>query len=209
VVARDLRQTIEAGLNVGLAPRNNTQLKAALELAKETTPGLLFAAVISDKTREHLVEVGELDPVQDWGTKLSLVGDSPFWLGEDASSYQVGVAFRNNFSVVAGGVVVGYDKRAIDQAMVAMQSAMFFDWLRASALFAALALFGVWWLTRRLDLELKLAEAALNKTFDAEAIAPLRTPLLGPDIENGIPAFIEQSRAAAAALGPAMPEATR
>ena len=34
VVARDLRQTIEAGLNVGLAPRSNTQLEKALSIAK-------------------------------------------------------------------------------------------------------------------------------------------------------------------------------
>lgn len=209
VVARDLRQTIEAGLNVGLAPRSNTQLKIALDLAKETTPGMQFAAIISEKTKENLVEVGDIDPVQDWRTKLSLVGDNPFWLGEDAASYQVGLPFRNNFSVVAGGVVVGYDKRAVDQAMIAMQAAMFFDWLRTSAVFAVLALFGVWCVTRRLDSELKLAEAALDKTFDAGPIAPLRTPLLGPDIENGIPAFIAQSRAAIAALCPALPDVAR
>ena len=36
VVARDLRQAIETGLNVGLAPRNNTQLDKALATAGNT-----------------------------------------------------------------------------------------------------------------------------------------------------------------------------
>jgi hypothetical protein len=40
VVARDLRQAIEAGLNVGLAPRSNTQLEKALANARDDTEGL-------------------------------------------------------------------------------------------------------------------------------------------------------------------------
>src|SRR3954447_10380082 len=58
VVARDLRQAIETGLNVGLAPRNNTQLDSALSIAKDHTEGLRFAVVIDEKAN-RMVEVGE------------------------------------------------------------------------------------------------------------------------------------------------------
>ena len=68
VVARDLRQAIEAGLNVGLSPRNNTQLDSALAIAKDHTAGLRFAVVIDEKAN-RTVEVGggiaddKVDPV--------------------------------------------------------------------------------------------------------------------------------------------------
>ena len=58
VVARDLRQAIESGLNVGLAPRSNTELATSLTTAKDHTDGLRFAVVI-DETAKKLVEVGE------------------------------------------------------------------------------------------------------------------------------------------------------
>src|SRR5665647_2460906 len=48
-VARDLRQAIEAGLNVGLEPKNNTQLEKAISAAKDRTEGLRFAFVINEK----------------------------------------------------------------------------------------------------------------------------------------------------------------
>jgi hypothetical protein len=69
VVARDLRQAIEAGLNVGLAPRNNTQLDNALAVAKDHTEGLRFAVVIDEKAN-RTVQVGEAAPEQDWLKRL-------------------------------------------------------------------------------------------------------------------------------------------
>src|SRR5262247_1072492 len=69
VVARDLRQAIETGLNVGLAPRNNTQLVKDLELARQHTEGLRFAVVI-DENANHVVEVGETATDQEWQRRL-------------------------------------------------------------------------------------------------------------------------------------------
>src|SRR3977135_3600764 len=65
VVARDLRQAIESGLNVGLAPRSNTQLATSLTIAKDHTDGVRFAVVI-DQAAKRLVEVGAADTNQDW-----------------------------------------------------------------------------------------------------------------------------------------------
>src|SRR4051812_38714312 len=70
VVARDLRQAIETGLNVGLAPRNNTQLGKDLEIARDHTEGLRFAVVI-DENGNRLVEVGETTTEQDWSKRLA------------------------------------------------------------------------------------------------------------------------------------------
>src|SRR5215475_5429404 len=90
VVARDLRQAIEVGLNVGLAPKNNTELDKGLADAKENTDGLRFAAVIDDQGK-RLVEVGQAAPGQGWLNYLAGIGDAPWWLGEDSNTYQVGL----------------------------------------------------------------------------------------------------------------------
>src|SRR6476619_8648793 len=73
VVARDLRQAIEAGLNVGLAPKNNTQLEKALESARDNTEGLRFAVVV-DERANLTVAVGEAEPEQSWLKLMQSVG---------------------------------------------------------------------------------------------------------------------------------------
>lgn len=198
VIARDLRQAIETGLNVGLAPRNNTQLEKALAVAKDHTEGLSFATVINE-SGERLVEAGESGAMQDWKNRLT----SNVWLGEDVDTYQVGLPYRNNFGVIVGAVILGYDKAVIDRATSAMRINLFADWLMAVVLLSLLTLFGVWWITRRLEAELSEVEIALGRSQSEVNIPDLRLPVLGDDIERGISAFIRQSRAMAKSLASA------
>src|SRR5258707_12079324 len=87
VVARDLKQAIETGLNVGLAPRNNTQLGKDLTIARDQTEGLRFAVVI-DEGANRLVEAGDTTAEQDWAQRLAAVGQDAYWLGEGPHTYQ-------------------------------------------------------------------------------------------------------------------------
>jgi sensor histidine kinase regulating citrate/malate metabolism len=199
VVARDLRQAIEVGLNVGLAPRNNTELDKGLALAKEHTEGLRFAAVIDDQGK-RLVEVGQAAPGQGWLSRLAGIGDASSWLGEDSNTYQVGLPYRNSFGVTVGAVVVGYDKAAIDRATAAMRLNLLGDWAVAVTLLTILTLFGVRLVTRPLESELSVAEAALANSLASERISEPHLPVLGKEIEYGIPAFIKKSRVAAETL---------
>ena len=200
VVARDLRQAIESGLNVGLAPRSNTQLATSLTIAKDHTDGVRFAVVI-DQAAKRLVEVGEAAANQDWLRRLQRVGEIVSWLGEDDDTYQVGLPFRNSFGVIVGAVVLGYDKAAIDRATAAMGFALFVDWIQAVVLMTALTVLGIWWLTRGLESEPTQAEEALAHALSDAPVPDLRLPVLGEEIARGIPELIERSRAAAAALG--------
>jgi hypothetical protein len=202
VVARDLRQAIETGLNVGLAPRNNTQLDSALSIAKDHTEGLRFAVVIDEKAN-RTVEVGEAAPEQDWLKRLQGVGSELSWVGEGRDTYQVGLPFRNSFGVMVGAVILGYDKAAIDRANAAMRSALFADWLLVVAALTILALLGVRRVTRHLESELTQAEVVLDQARPGVAIPELRLPLLGDEIEDGIPAFIRQTQAAQVQLADA------
>jgi len=208
VVARDLRQAIESGLNVGLAPRSNTQLASSLAAAKKQIDGLRFAVVI-DETAKRLVEVGEAASNQDWLRRLRDVGKEASWLGKDDDTYQVGLPYRNSFGVMVGAVVLGYDKGAIDRATAAMGFSLLADWIRAVALLTALTLLGIWWLTRGLESELTQAEEALAHALSEAPVPDLRLPVLGEEIARGIPQFIERSRAAAAALDEGTPNPAR
>jgi hypothetical protein len=200
VVARDLRQAIESGLNVGLAPRSNTQLATSLAVAKDHTDGVRFAVVI-DEAAKRLVGAGDAAANQEWLRRLQRVGEELSWLGEDDDTYQVGLPYRNSFGVSVGAVVLGYDKIASDRATAAMAFTLFVDWVGAVLLLTTLTVLGTWRLTRELESELTQAEAALAHTVSDEPVGDLRLPVLGEEIARGIPGFIERSRAAVAALG--------
>jgi sensor histidine kinase regulating citrate/malate metabolism len=202
VVARDLRQAIEAGLNVGLSPSNNTQLDTALAIAKDHTEGLRFAAVVDEKAN-RTVEVGEAAPGQDWLKWLQTIGNELSWVGEGRDTYQVGLPFRNSFGVMVGAVIVGYDKVAIDRANAAMRFTLFFDWLWAVVVLTTLTLLGVRLVTRVLESELTQIESALDQTGIGEPIPELRLPLLGDDIERGIQAFTRKTQTAQGQLADA------
>src|SRR5882757_6895349 len=189
VVVRDLRQAIESGLNVGLAPRSNTQLAASLAVAKDHTDGVRFAVVI-DEAAKRLVGAGDAAANQDWPRRLQPAGEELSWLGEDDDTYQVGLPYRNSFGVIVGAVVLGYDKIAIDRATAT----------------TAFTLLGTWRLTRALESELTQAEDALAHAVSDEPVPDLRLPVLGEEIARGIPGFIERSGAAAAALGGSLPK---
>jgi sensor histidine kinase regulating citrate/malate metabolism len=199
VVARELRQAIETGLNVGLAPRNNTQLEKALATAQERTDGLRFAVVI-DEQANRTVEIGVAAPEQDWLKRLQEVGDDLSWTGEGRDTYQVGLPFRNSFGALVGAVIVGYDKAAIDRATAVMRLILFLDWLAAAAVLTILTLLGVRMVTRSLESELTQTEAAIDQMQGGGPATELQLPLLGEEIERGIPAFIRQSQAAQAQL---------
>jgi hypothetical protein len=198
VVARDLRQAIESGLNVGLTPRSNTQLATSLAFAKDHIEGVRFAVVI-DETAKRLVGVGDAPADQDWLRRLQRAGEELSWLGEDENTYQVGLPYRNSFGVNVGAVVLGYDKAAIDRA-TAMAFTLFVDWVGVVLLLATLTVLGIWRLTRQLESELTQADEALAHAISNEPVGDLRLPVLGEEIARGIPEFIERSRAAAAAL---------
>jgi hypothetical protein len=204
VIGRDLVQAVETGLNFGLAPKHNTQLDAAVSLAKDSTEGLDFV-VLTDESGQWVGGAGSAPSGVNWGARLAQAGKDTQWQGEDAVSYHLGLPFRNSFGVTVGAVVVGYNKAAIERATTIMRDTLVFNWLVGSALFGSLALLGVWHLTRRIESELEQAASALSLTEPAQA---LHLPVLGPEIEAGIPALLTQSKAAHHALDDAAPSLT-
>lgn len=198
VIGRDLVQVVESGLNFGLAPKNNTQLDAALSLAKDSTEGLDFL-LLTDERGGWVGGVGNAPQHNDWGARLAALGDDPYWHGEDAGTYQIGLPYRNTFGAVVGAVVMGYNKEAIDRATARMRSDLLGYWLLATVLCGALVFVVVWRLTRPIEAELREARHVLDGATAESATAP-QLPLLGPVVEQGIAQFIRQARSASTAL---------
>jgi len=198
IVARDLRQAIEVGLNIGLAPRDNLQLAREIAAAKDRTEGLRFATVIDENGR-RLVEAGIAATDQDWQQRLGGNG----WFGEDGDSYQIGFPYRNSFGLISGAIILGYDKAAINHATAKMRNALLTDWLVSVACASLLIMLGTWLFTRRLRHELDLAENALLTGLSNETLPNPHLPILGKEVEQGIPDLISKNKA----LGHALPEA--
>ncbi|MES2562852.1 MAG: hypothetical protein V4637_09010 [Pseudomonadota bacterium] len=196
VIGRDLVQAVETGLNFGLAPKHNTQLDAAVSLAKDSSDGLDFV-VLTDESGRWVAGAGSAPSNPNWGVRLAQAGKDAHWQGEDAVTYQLGLPYRNSFGVMIGAVVLGYNKAAIERATTAMRDTLVFNWLVGSALFGSLALFGVWRLTRRIESDLEHAASAL---LIADPSPALHLSVLGPEIEAGIPALLAQREAAHRAL---------
>ena len=197
VVARDLRQAIEVGLNIGLAPRDNLELAREIAAAKDRTVGLRFAAVIDEQGR-RLMELGSAGTEQDWDVRL----DGQGWLGEDTVSYQIGLPYRNSFGLISGAIILGYDKAEIDRATAKMRQALLIDWLIAVVAISLLVMLGTWLVTRRLRHELDVAESALTASHHDRSVPKLHLPILGEEVEKGISALGQKQ----AALMEAAPE---
>jgi hypothetical protein len=188
VVARDLRETVEVGLNLGLSPQNNTELGVLVTSVTGKTEGLRFLVIIDENGRP-LSEVGSIASGRDWAKRL----DGNPWSDEDNESYHVGLPFRNSFGVVVGAVIIGYDKSSLELAVTAMRNSLAIDWIYAVTAVFAIMLFGVWFLTLELQLDIDKSEEILNHTFD-DGSFDVSMPTLGLDIKESLENFVRKSR---------------
>ena len=198
VIGGDLRQAVEVGLNFGLAPRSNSQLDPAMSAAKDSSEGLDFVVLI-DQAGEWIGGAGTAPRSHDWRARLAAIGKETSWQSGDQETYQVGLPYRNSFGVAVGAVVLGYNKRAMDQATASMRRTLTLDWLKISALFSLAAFTGVWLLTRRLEADLDQVKSALDHGSDQPPVE-LRLTVLGPEIESGVPELVRQRQKAQRAL---------
>ncbi len=184
VVARDLRQVIETGLNIGLSPQSNVQFNTAARLAKEITEGVNFIIVIDDKGR-RLIEAGEALENPDWAKKF---GTTP-WTSEDPQTYQIGLPYRNSFGIVVGALVLGYDRNAIIAATNDMRISLITDWIYDVLIVSILTFSGIYLLTRSLKRELTLIEDDLKKPLSDHRTLEIEAPIMGADFRSGLASF--------------------
>lgn len=196
VLGKDLRQTIEVGLSVGLAPRENAQLDPVLKSALTQLPSIRFIAVVDEAGRIQR-SVGEPpDGTSPWGPPRNLPEGEDHWQTSDSSSYQVGLPYRNSFDRPVGALLVGYDRGVIDAATAKTRFLLLRDAGLVMALVMVLILAGVWALTRHLERGLEAASQTVACALDKQAVHTADYQVLGPEVGQGIPDFIHAVRRA-------------
>ncbi len=171
VIGKDLKQTIEAGINLGLALDENIRIQKTIEELKDRYPDVTYLTIFDDRGAIVFDTVKgrhpkSADPL--WLTQLAATDRDEFWQGVDAATYQVGLPIVNNFDVKIGGLIVAYDKRVIDDKTSKTLEKLGIDLSAAIALFTIITVTIVYLLTRNLTATLHSADVSLDGFLDKQ-----------------------------------------
>jgi hypothetical protein len=163
VVANDLRQTVEAGLNIGLEPDANARLLPAMQELTKQQAGTRFIAVL--QSNGAVINEGAVAPdaVPDWQHRMH-TADS-YWQANRGDNVELGMIIRNNFNLKVGAVVIGYDRLAIEDAMAAMRRKLLVDTVQILAAASVLILLGVNLITRKLGGQLESISRVVDRVL--------------------------------------------
>jgi sensor histidine kinase regulating citrate/malate metabolism len=193
VLAKDVRQGIVSDLNIGLHPSEDLYLMPALTEMARRYDGIRYIGVVDESGRP--ISQGDFPalPAQAWKDKIAATATDTYWRSSDAQAYQIGLTFTNNFDLKAGAVVIGYDRQRIERAVADMMRKMCVDAVKVLILLTALALAGVYFLTRRFSAELVQVGATLDAMFDAAEPPFVADHMLGEDVAGNINEFSAMS----------------
>ena len=193
VLAKDVRQGIVSGLNIGLHPSEDLYLIPALTEMTRRYDGIRYIGVVDENGRP--IGQGEFptQAAQAWKARIAATATDAYWQSADAQTYQIGLTFTNNFNLKAGAVVIGYDRQRIERACADMLRKMCVDAVKVLTLLTALALAGVYFLTRRFSAELAQVGATLDTMFGAAEPPAVPDHMLGEDVARNINEFSAMS----------------
>jgi len=193
VLAKDVRQGIVSGLNIGLHPSEDLYLIPALTEMTRRYDGIRYIAVVDDNGRP--ISQGNFPalPPQAWKDKINATSADAYWQSSDAETYQIGLPFMNNFNLKAGAVVIGYDRKGIDRAIDDMMRKLCVDAVKIMVLLTVLTLASVYFLTRKFSVELAQVGATLASMFHSAEPPFIADHMLGEDVARNINEFTAMS----------------
>lgn len=190
VMAKDLRQTIESGLNIGISPAENIHLRPIMRQLAATQSATRFIGVIDENG--IVVQQGEIADAAKATWKVQSQHSEEFWHTTSANTFQINMPFSNNFNLRVGIIVVAYDRPTIENALQGMLHKLAWDLLVAIALCAGFIFTGCWLLTRKLARELSQASNAITDLGNEPQ--RLNFGLLGEEVSAGIDVFASHSK---------------
>jgi hypothetical protein len=195
VTAKDLRQTVESGLNIGLFPSENLQLLPVMHEMESRHDGIRYVGVV---TEGGLISAGNPPAalLRDWQERLAAAPADTYWQEANADTIQLGMPFVNDFGQKAGAIVVGYDKLAIERAASLMLRKLGLHLLITLPLVALLTFAAVYLLTHSFASQLMALGAAIDHTLDTDQPPQLNEALLGEGVMRDINDFIALSNQA-------------
>lgn len=193
VLAKDVRQGIVSGLNIGLHPSGDLYLLPALNEMARRHDGIRYIGVLDESGRP--ISQGNFPalPPLAWKGKIDATSADAYWQASDAETYQIGLPFMNNFNLKAGAVVIGYDRKGIDRAIDDMMRKLCIDAAKIMVLLTVLTLGGVYLLTRKFSAELAQVGVTLDSMFDSAEPPFVADHMLGEDVARNINEFTAMS----------------
>lgn len=203
IVAKDVRQTVLGGLNVGLTPAENVPLLPAIRAQLGRENGIRFIGVLDESGA--VIGAGRIDPggAARWRNKLAETAPTASWQRFEAGVIEIGIPFVNNYNVKAGAVVIGYDRRPIERAASHMLRMLAADMAISLVVLALLTFTGVYFLTHKFFTVLAGVAATIDASGGAGGGAkPLSVEgdYLGAGVAQEINAFTEASHRLAGEL---------
>jgi hypothetical protein len=172
-LGKDSRQSVEAGMSLGITIAQNAGLAPVFRELKSHWPAIRFAGVVGPEGKLQ-VGAGTLSALDtlSWQKQIGERAADAVWFGRSGHDTAVGLNLEDNFGGKAGAVVIAYDDRELEDASAAMLGRLL---LRAMVVLigaAALSWLGAWWFTRQLAAELDEAEAVLGGSQTASTLPP-------------------------------------
>lgn len=196
ILAKDVRQTVVSGLDIGLLPSENSRLRPMIDEIEKREAGIRYFAVMEDSGQ--VVGDGEFpqQAASTWSAKRDSTDANRYWQASGDQTIEVGLPYVNNFNVKAGAVVVGYDRSAIDRASAAMRQKLIADTLGTIGILALLTFGGVYAVTHLLSRQLAAAARTIGAQDAASGPSEIEEGVLDDGIVGGINDFSALSRRA-------------
>lgn len=133
-VVKELRSTVETGLNLGLSLANMKNLEPVIERERQRDDHIVSITlfdrerILIHSAKNHAAE-SPLDIAALWRRSLATSADG-YWRGETPSAWQVGASLTDNAGQQTGGIVLQYDHALYDRDL----NQMLADLARAAAI---------------------------------------------------------------------------
>lgn len=189
IMGKDLRQTIESGLNIGIFPAENLNLRPTMKELAQRQMDTRYIGILDESG--IVIQEGNFPAniPAHWQTLLERTAADAYWQDSDASHFEIGMPFSNNFNLKTGAVVIGYDRGAIEAATSNMRRKIILNLLQTLLLCAVVIFGGCWLLTRKLASNLSIIDQALKLSLQAPQPVQVSEALLGSAMAQDINAF--------------------
>lgn len=163
VLGKDVRQSVDAVLSLGLSPQQNARLPVYFGELRRAWPAIRFAGLI-DNNAKPLIGAGTLAStgLSTWRDLIAAKQTDGIWHWRADHESAIGLTVLNNFGQKMGAVVIRYDDREAVAASNAIVGELVWRALLVILGSTVIALVGTWWLTRDLADELRTADAVLH-----------------------------------------------
>ena len=200
VSLKELRQTIEYGMNIGLPPSSNTNLMPALNDLLKRQDGIRYIAVADDSGKILSTTPLSSETSRNWNALQESTANESYWQSASPSTFELGMPFTNNFGQKAGVVVIGYDRPIIEKAIGNMLRGMAFDFIVNLAILTLLTFVIVYLLTAKFSATIAKLSQVIDTAMRTNRPCEINDAAIDPATVKDLTDFVNLSQQAAREL---------